>query len=67
MVRINDATGANISVRKDFSTMNDSMLLVASRFIIPFMPNTIIFMVTGGDVQDNAVNGNLSMVMSNDR
>jgi hypothetical protein len=67
MVRINDATGANITVIQDFIIYKKILLFIIVRYIIHFMMNLIIFMVIGGDVQDHAVNGNLFMVMLNDQ
>jgi hypothetical protein len=67
MVRINDATGANITVIEDFVIYKEFVLFIIIRYIILFMMNMIIFMDIGGDVQDHAVNGNLFMVMLNDQ
>jgi hypothetical protein len=67
MVRINDATGTNITVMQDFIIYKKVLLFIIVRYIILFMMNMIIFMVIGGDVQDHAGNGNLSMVMLNDQ
>lgn len=70
MVRINDATGANITVR-NFNFILKNLIVDRSkmkiRFIIRFMTNTIIFMDIGGVVQVRVEIGNLSMVLSNDR
>jgi hypothetical protein len=67
MVRINDATGTNITVMQDFIIYKKLLLFIIVRYIILFMMNMIIFMVIGGDVQDHAGNGNLSMDMLNDQ
>jgi len=67
MVRINDATGAHITVIEDFVICKEFLLFIIIRSIILFMMNMIIFMGIGGDVQDHVVNGNLFMVMLNDQ
>ena len=67
MVRINDATGTNITVIKDRLTLWKSFLLILFRSTTRFIMNMITYMVIGGDVQDPVGNGNLSMVMLNDQ
>ena len=67
MVRINDATGTDITVMDVLMIYKKYFWFIIVRYIILSMMNMIIFMVIGGDVQDHAVNGNLFMVMLNDQ